>query len=438
MSFVESGALLASTIKAMEASRPRGVFANPRADASTPATILAELRTSFEAFKAENESKLNAKADVVLSEKVDRIDASVSTLQAALDAANVKLAAFSAGAGIGHNGGPALSEDDRVYATSFSNYFRGGDDEQKLKAGQKTGIRAAMSVGSSPDGGYLAPIEWDRTVTNRLKIVSPMRDICTIQPISTAGFIKVYNDRAVGSGWVGEVAPRPQTTNPQFSTVTFTPGEIYANPAASQGLLDDSIINVEEWLANEVEVEFSRQEGIAFINGDGVNKPRGVLRYGATDPLHPFGAVPAVYTGSAAGLTPDGIINLIYDLPSQYADGAQAIMNRATMSKIRSFKDANGQYLWQPSLQIGQPSSILGYPIKEMGAMPNVAAGQVPIVFGDFRRGYLIVDRMGIRLLRDPYSNKPYVMFYTTKRVGGGITDPTALRYHVVGVAPAQ
>lgn len=432
MSHVTSVALsAASALVAIPPNRPRSVAANPRADASNPAAVLAQLQEAFNAFKTENDVKLKAKADVVLDDKVSRIDASVSELQAAVDQANSRLVAIAAGAG---QQNPGTSPEDLVYAADFKEYFRNGDKDREVRSAQRVGPRAAMSVGSNPDGGYLAPTEWDRTITDKLLIVSPMRDLARIQVISTAGFTKVFNDRAVGSGWVGEVAPRPQTTTPQFSSVTYAPGEIYANPAASQNFLDDALVDIEQWLANEVETEFSRQEGIAFVTGDGVNKPKGVLTYTGGG-SHPWGAVPAITTAGVGVISPDDLITLVYDLPSDYTQNARFIMNRQTFSRVRGFKDTTGQYLWSPSLQLGQPSTILGYGVTEIGAMPNVAAGSIPVMFGDFQRGYMIVDRMGIRLLRDPFSNKPYVMFYTTKRVGGGVLDPTALRYLLVKAA---
>lgn len=407
--------------------QPKGLIGRVRADAMPdPSRILADLQSSVASFREEYENKLKSKADVVVDEKLGRIDASVSDLQGALDRVNAQLAAITAGAG--QQNGPGQSPEDRTYASQFDRYVRDGEHDRELRAAQRTGIRAAMSVGSNPDGGYLAPIEWDRTITDRLKVVSPMRQIATVQNITTAGFIKVFNDRAVGSGWVGETAARPQTTNPQFATVTYTPGEIYAMPAASQQLLDDAVINVEEWLANEVEAEFQRQEGIAFTSGDGVNKPKGVMTYTAGG-MHPWGAVQETTVANAAGLNGDALITLVYSLDPAYQDNARFIMNRATQSQIRLLKDGNGNYLWQPSVQVGQPSTLLGYPITDMGSMQNIGAANRPIAFGDFRRAYIIIDRMGIRMLRDPFSNKPYVMFYTTRRVGGGLLDPDAIRY---------
>lgn len=407
--------------------RPSAITSQIRADNSDPATVIANLNAAFEAFKAENDRKLSAKADVVVAEKIERINTAIDGFQAVIDDVNAKLAASA----LGGAAQPGMSEEDRVYAQQFGDYFRAGENENAVKAAQRTGIRAAMTVGSSPDGGYLAPVEWDRSVTDKLKLVSPIRQLATVQQISTGSFIKVYNDRQVGSGWVGETAARPNTSTPQFSAVNFTVGEIYANPAASQTLLDDAVVNVETWLAGEVEEEFARQEGIAFINGNGVNKPFGLLGYatGGAFTTHPFGTIPVVNSGSASALTLDGLINLVYDLPAAFTGNARFAANRRTMRQIRGFKDSNGQYLWQVSMQQGEPATVLGFPVSELPDMPDIAANALPIAFGDFRRTYLVIDRVGIRVLRDPYSNKPYVSFYTTKRVGGGLLNPEPMRF---------
>ena len=258
-----------------------------------------------------------------------------------------------------------------------------------------------------------------------------MRQIATVQTISGAGFKKLYNLHGTGSGWVGETAARSETATPEFGAQTFVPGELYANPAATQQLLDDSEVNLEAWLAGEVEAEFAYQEGLAFVSGNGTNKPKGFLTYvtGAANAAdNPLGAI-AVTTAAATGaVTTDELIDLVYSLPGALSQNARFVINRNTLARIRKLKDGDGNYLWQPSLQAGQPQQLLGHPVTEMAAMPNVGAAAVPIAFGDFRRGYLIVDRTGVRVLRDPYTNKPYVMFYTTKRVGGGVKDPQAIK----------
>lgn len=398
-------------------------------DATEIKALIEEQGRAFEAFKAEHNSELaSVRKDVVHTEKVDRINAAVGDLQAALDEQAVKLAALQTGSQSGDE------KPRSEYAKAFDRFFRKGDEagiEAAIEAAIAAGPKAAMNVTTPADGGYTAPTEWDRTVTDKLKIVSPMRQIATVITISGNGFSKLYNDRATASGWVGESAARPETTAAKFAEVKFNTGEIYANPAATQRLLDDSELNLENWLAGEVETEFAYQEGIAFVSGNGTDKPKGILTY-TTAPSHPWGAIPEVKSGAAAALTTDGLIDLVYDLPSERTPNARFTMNRKTQGAVRKLKDGQGNYIWQPGLVSGQPATILGFPVTELAAMPDIAADAIPIVFGDFARGYLVVDRTGIRILRDPYTNKPFVQFYTTKRVGGGVTDPTALRYHKV------
>jgi len=396
----------------------RGIVA-VRADAGgDPKAMMAALNQAWEAFKAENETAIKdlkkGQEDVVRTEKMQKLEASVSTLQSALDAQAAQLTALNIG-GPGTDGAPK----DPEYSNAFSAHFRKGD------------VQAALNKGADAEGGYLAPIEWDRTITDKLVEVSPMRQIASVQSISGAGFKKIFNLGGTGSGWVGETAARPQTASGTFGVMTYTPGEIYANPAATQQILDDSEIDLEAWLASEVEKEFSLQEGIAFVAGNGVNKPTGFLTYAAgaaNAAAHPFGAIPVTTAAAAATFTSDELIDLVYSLPGALSQNARFVMNRLSLARIRKMKDGDGNYLWQPSYQAGQPQQVLAFPVTEMAAMPNVAADAYPIAFGDFKRGYLIVDRLGIRVLRDPYTNKPYVHFYTTKRVGGGLLDPQALR----------
>ena len=399
-------------------AKVRGILAT-RADASGDIrALIADLNKDWSEFKASMADKDKELAkrfdDVVTTEKLERINSSVSELQASVDQANSKIAAMSIGAG-----GDEGKVKDPEYTEAFRAHFRKGD------------IQAALNKGADDEGGYLAPVEWDRTITSELIQVSPMRQIAQIQPISNAGFTKLFADRGTGSGWVGETAARPQTSTPKFVPLSFRPGEIYANPAATQQVLDDAEINLEQWLAGEVETEFSYQEGLAFVAGDGVNKPRGFLSYidgGASDEHHPWGNIPVVDAASATDIDADEIIDMIYALPSEYTANARFTMNRSTQGRVRKLKDGQGNFLWQPTFVAGQPSTLAGYPVTEMPAMPDVAADAIPLAFGDFRRGYLIVDRVGIRVLRDPYTNKPYVHFYTTKRVGGGVQDPTVIR----------
>lgn len=396
--------------------RRRGIV-SARAE-QNPVALIEEINKAFAAFKEANNKELadikKGLADVVQTEKVDRINATIGDLQKAIDETNVKLATAQLGAP-----GNSSREKDPEYSAAFRAHMRRGE------------VQASLNKGTDSDGGYLAPIEWDRTITDRLITVSPMRSVCAIQQISTQGFSKLFNNRGAASGWVGETAARPATATPTFSSLTYTVGEIYANPAATQQLLDDAEISLESWLAGEVETEFAYQEGAAFLSGDGTNKPRGLLNYitgGTAAAVHPWGAIAVVPSGEAAALTADSLLDLTYALPGEYTGNARFMMNRSTHGVVRKLKDGQGNYLWQPSYQAGQPASLLGYPITEMPGMPDVAADATPVLFGDFKRGYLIIDRIGVRVLRDPFTNKPYVNFYTTKRVGGGLLNPDVLK----------
>jgi HK97 family phage major capsid protein len=208
-------------------------------------------------------------------------------------------------------------------------------------------------------------------------------------------------------------------------------GEVYANPAASQGLIDDAEIDIEAWLADEVSVEFDRQEGIAFLSGNGVNKPDGVLTYvtgAANAAKHPYGAIAALVSGAAAAVTSDALFDLQADLPAEFLPNAKFFMNRGSQAAFRKLKTSDGAYLWQPSLAAGLPPTLAGEPVVDMPGMPNVGAGNIAALYGDMAETYQVVDRTGVRVLRDPYTAKPFVLFYTTKRVGGGVKNPTAMR----------
>lgn len=398
---------------------PRGLV-SVRADAGSPGEVKAlieQLNQAFATFKDEHSKQLDevkkGTHDALQAFKVEKINADISRLQSAIDDANMKIASAQMG------DGTAQRLKDSEYSDAFNAHFKKGD------------VQAALNKGAADEGGYLAPVEWDRTITDKLVLVSPMRQLAHIQPVSGAGHSKLFNMGGTASGWVGETTARPQTGAGTFASLGFGWGEIYANPAATQQILDDSAINLESWLAGEVETEFAKQEGLAFVSGDGANKPFGILTYatgGANAAKHPFGAIKVVNSGAAAAITSDGIIDLIYDLPSAFTGNARFAMNRKTQGQIRKLKDGQGNYLWQPSFVAGQPATVGGFPLTEVPDMPDAVAGAKPVLFGDFKRTYTIFDRVGVRVLRDPYTNKPYVLFYTTKRVGGGVHNPEPMR----------
>lgn len=399
---------------------PRGLVSVHADGGSQPdvKALVESLNKAFAEFKAEHTKQLEeikkGSADALQALKVDNINADITRLQAAVDQANTQMAAFQMGGGSAGSG-----VADAEYTDSFRAHFRKGE------------VQAALNKGAADEGGYLAPVEWDRSITDRLVIVSDMRQLANVQPCSGGGLTKLYNTGGTSSGWVGEEDARPETATAKLRPLSFGWGEIYANPAATQQLLDDAEIDLEAWLAGEVELEFAKQEGDAFFSGNGVNKPFGILTYvdgGANAAKHPFGAIKVVNSGVAAGINGDSILDLVYDLPSAFTAGAKFALNRKTQGVVRKLKDAQGNYLWQPSLVAGQPSTLAGFAVQDVAAIPDVAANAIAALFGDFKQTYTVYDRKGVRVLRDPYTNKPYVMFYTTKRVGGGVHNPEPMR----------
>ncbi len=394
---------------------PRAITGGIRADV-TPQAVLTQLNQAFEEFKTTHAQEMTKKADVVVTEKVQRLDAAVGDMQTLLDELAKKVASGEVQDNVigDIKGNPA-------YTAGFKAFMRKGTDIDPAV------VQAAMTKGSDADGGYLAPIEWDRTITDKLKVISPVRENARVMRISGAGFKKLFNDRAVGSGWVGETAARPATSTPQIGTLDFVTGELYANPAISQQLLDDAAINLETWLADEVETEFARQEGIAFLSGDGANKPFGILTYvtgAANAAKHPWGAIVTTNAADDVLLAADDFINLYYSLRAPFAANAKIYINRLNLAQIRKLKDTTGAYVWQPSYVLGQPATIGGVPVVEIPDMPVVAASAIAALYGDMSATYMVIDRIGITVLRDPYTNKPYVHFYTVKRVGGGVYNP--------------
>jgi HK97 family phage major capsid protein len=412
-------ALLSSVLSAaLVAPRPRALVGTVRADVSDPKAIVAALQNAFEEFKATHAEQLKSKVDEpLLDQKLQAISNTISEIEASLAQ---KIEAAKIGGAPGD-----MEPTDPEYLKAFKAHMRKGDN-----AGPD--VMAAVSVGTAADGGYLAPIEWDRTITDKLKQISPIRENAQVISISGPGFSRVYNDGVIGSGWVGETAARPATTTPGLTTLTYTPGEIYANPAITQQALDDVAIDLEQWITDEVIGEFAIQENIAFLSGNGTNKPTGILNYvtgGANAATHPWGAITGTTVAGAAAVTTDEVIDLVYSLPSERNTNAKFYLNRTSLGKLRKLKDGQGNYIWQPTFVAGQPSTLAGYPVVEVPGMPNMTTGLVSILFGDMFKTYLVIDRIGFRVLRDPYTNKPYVMFYCTKRVGGGVQNPEYMRF---------
>jgi HK97 family phage major capsid protein len=299
-----------------------------------------------------------------------------------------------------------------------------------------SGVELKAMVGTTDAaGGYAVPEEIDAQIDRTLKSISPIRAIANVVKVGSAGYRKLVTTGGTPSGWVSETAGRPETDTPVFAEIAPPFGELYANPAASQAMLDDAAFDVESWLAGEIATEFARAEGAAFVSGTGVNQPRGFLTAptsAAADGVRAFGAIQFVTSGAAggfAGANPqDRLIDLVQALRPPYRQGAVFVMNSATAARIRKFKTADGAFLWQPGLVSGQPDTLLGYPLVEAEDMPDVAADSLSIAFGNFRAGYLIAERTETQILRDPFTHKPFVHFYATKRIGGQVMNSEAIK----------
>ena len=409
----------------MTAGAEAGLVETKSADISM---AIEELMYSFEAFKDANDQRLKeierrSAADPITTEKVDRLSNALDEQKRLVDAIALK------------NARPPMGVD--TVATSafsierkqaFEAYMRSGD-ERKLRTFEEK----AMSYGTAADGGYMVPDETETEIGRRLAMISPIRSISLVRRISSTTLKKPFATTGIGTGWVAETASRTQTTTNTLAELSFPTAELYAMPAATGALLDDSMIDLDAWLASEIETVFAEQEGTAFVSGDGSNKPKGFLAYTTVaDASWAWDKVGYIATGAASTLATtdptDTLIDIVYALKAGYRQNATWVMNRKTQAALRKLKDENGQYIWQPPASAASRAMLMGFPVVESEDMPNIEASKFPIAFGDFKRGYLVVDRAGIRILRDPYSAKPYVLFYTTKRVGGGIQDFEAIK----------
>jgi HK97 family phage major capsid protein len=392
-----------------------------------------EFMGAFEAFKETNDERLaqmerRMAADVVTTDKLSRIDQALDEQKRAVD----DLAHRARRPELGR-GGPATGVALQ-HKSAFHGYVRSGETGTLRELEAK-----ALSVGSDPDGGYLVPDETETAINASLRDVSPIRAIAGVRQVSGTVLKKPYAVSGAATGWVGETAVRPETGTPTLAELSFPTMELYAMPSATQSLLDDSAVDIDQWIADEVRTAFAEQEGAAFVVGNGVNKPTGFMTVPTVDNgSWSWGNIGTVATGVSgdfpASEPADVLIDLIYALRSGYRANAHFVMNRASQSAVRKLKDGAGNYLWQPAHAPGQAPTLMGFAIAESEDMPDIGADADAIAFGDFRRGYLIVDRIGIRVLRDPYSAKPYVMFYTTKRVGGGVQDFDAIKFLKFGV----
>ncbi|MGA0531906.1 phage major capsid protein [Hansschlegelia sp. KR7-227] len=392
-------------------------------------TAFDDFMHAFEAFKEVNDERLaeieaRISPDAVTSEKLTRLDAALDRQQRALDALTLKSRrpALETGGGAVERGGV------REHKTAFDAYVRRGEVASLKQLEGK-----ALASVTDAQGGYLVPDETEREIGRRLAEISPIRAIASVQQVTSSVFRKPFATEGFASGWAAETAARAQSATPTLDELAFPAMEIFAMPAATQTLLDDAAVDLDQWIAAEVETAFAEQESVAFVTGDGTTRPQGFLTPPKVDnAAWEWGKIGSVLTGAAgdfAATDPgDALLDLVYALRSGYRRNGTFVMNRRSQAAVRKLKDGDGRYLWEPPAQANASATLLGFPLVEAEAMPDIAANAHAIAFGDFKRGYLVVDRIGVRILRDPFTAKPYVLFYTTKRVGGGVQDFDAIK----------
>ena len=320
----------------------------------------------------------------------------------------------------------ATAEVEVPHQKAFNAYLRSGDDD-----GLRGLVIEEKGLTVASDGGFLAAPQVAETVQNVLRSGASLRRLANVVTIESASYEVLVEKGEMGAGWATETAA--ETTPSQIERISIPLHELSAMPKASQRLLDDAAFDVESWLAERIADKFARSEAAAFVTGDGVGKPKGILSY----PTAPHatagdGKIGVVETGTMGGFDPtapaDALIDLIYALGAEYRVNASFVMNSKTAAAIRKMKDADGRFLWTDALAAGQTPQLLGYPVLISEDMPDIATDATAVAFGDFRAAYTIVERPDLRVLRDPFSAKPHVLFYATKRVGGGVTDFRAVK----------
>lgn len=391
--------------------------------------LIEQQGKAFEEFRKSNDERLAAiekdEARSELEAKTDRINDELGRLSAAVDELAKKA---------NRPGAPGAEGDEALQAehkSAWLKWVRKGDD-----AGLADIERKAMNVGTPADGGYAVPIQQDRDIMRLLTDLSPMRQVCRVMTVGTEDYRKLVNLGGTASGWVGETDARPATAGPTLAQLKPSFGELYANPEVTQKALDDIFFDVEGELSQDISESFAVLEGKSFLSGTGTNQPVGLLTAKTSaeaDSARAFGTVQHIATGVADNFPAkdpaDILIDLIYSMKAGYRTGAQFMVNSMTLATMRKWKDGQGNYIWQPAMQNGQPGSIFGYGYVTNEDMPSAGAGAIPVVFANFQQAYTIFDRVGIRSLRDPYTNKPFVGFYTTKRVGSMIANTQAVKF---------
>ncbi len=328
---------------------------------------------------------------------------------------------------------PALSATADVevpHKKAFSAYLRTGDEDalRGLEIEEKS-----MSTAVAADGGYLVDPQTAEQITSVLRGAHSIRAVANVVQVESTAYDVLVDHADIGAGWADETTSTSETGTPLIDRISIPLHELSALPKASQRLLDDSAFDIESWLAGRIADKFSRAESVAFVSGDGVDKPTGFLTYtNVENDSWTWGNLGYVATGTSGDFEPnepaDAIVDLVYSLGARYRANATFVMNSKTAGAVRKMKDADGRFLWSDGLAAGEPARLMGYPVLIAEDMPDIAADTTAIAFGDFNAGYTVAERPDLRILRDPFSAKPHVLFYATKRIGGDVSDFAAIK----------
>lgn len=421
----------------------RAMGDNHKALADSAKRDLHEVRGLVEATKGEVSSEMKRQVDALSESVLSKLDAAkkeaekraddiearmnraalggggaggkdaAAERKAAMDFHRMKLAATGQlKAGVPLRDADVDYEGVKAWNDEFGFYLRAKDDRA---ISQK-----ALSVGSDPDGGYFVPVARSARILQRIYETSPVRQVATVETISTADIEIPRDEGEAGAGWVGETTSPAETATPQLGMAKIVVHEMYAEPRVTQKMLEDASIDIEAWLGMKVADRFSRLEATSFVTGDGSNKPRGFLTY-ANGTAN--GQIERVASGATGAITADALISLQYALKEFYAANGAFMMRRSTLRSVMLLKDTTGQYLFRPNLTAGAPATVLGSDVYQAADMPAVATGALAVAFADWRSFYTIVDRLGITVLRDPLTAKPFIKFYSRRRVGGDVVN---------------
>jgi HK97 family phage major capsid protein len=383
---------------------------------------VASLGNAWEQFKQINDARLNeierkGNADPLYNEHLNNISMALDNYKSRLDTIETIY------------NRPLLGDDANIkstashseYSKAFRNYLRKGMD-----GGLEALQTKALSVGSDPDGGYLVTPHMSSKIVQSIFETSPMRQLASVETISSDALELIDDHDQAAAGWTSETGTISETSSPTLAKRNIPTHELYAQPKATQKLVDDSAIDIEAWLSGKIADIFSRKENTAFVSGNGVGQPRGILTYASGTN---WGQIQQITSGNSGAVTADAIINLFYALKDAYTKRANFLMNRTVVQSVRLLKQATtNQYMWQPGLASGAPDTLMGVPVHMASDMPVAASNSLSIAVGDFQAAYQIVDRKGINILRDPFTEKPFVKFYATKRVGGDVINFDAIK----------